>query len=251
VLGGAPAMRAENAQPVGVVDHETRIVTALQLDDLRQRTNVPLHREHAVDHDQSTAFNRHARELVVEIRHVVVTELDDPPEAQPGAVDDARVIEAVEKHRVVPTEQAREHAQVDLKPGSEGKRRLAAHECRETLLQFNVDAERPVEQPGSRGARPVLAYRVDRRFLDLGMARQPEVIVRPEHDHRPAVDGNNRVLRRLDGSEVGVDPAFPDGVGESVLATFVEYVQAIPPSGAPLRIADRGAFVRTPSADLA
>ena len=53
----APAsVRAQDAETVRVVDHQTRAVLALELDDLRQLADVAFHREHAVDDDQAAAI---------------------------------------------------------------------------------------------------------------------------------------------------------------------------------------------------
>ena len=59
-----PAPRApEHAERVRLVDHQPRAVARAQLGDLRQRGDVALHREHAVDDDQDRRRRRSAAAL--------------------------------------------------------------------------------------------------------------------------------------------------------------------------------------------
>src|SRR6185369_16095191 len=99
----------------------------------RKRREVAFHRIHAVDHDQPPAIFRREPQLLFEIGGVVVAELDLLGETEPRAVDDARMVEAVEEHGVVASEQRRQNAEVYLETGREDQRGLALHEMREAL----------------------------------------------------------------------------------------------------------------------
>src|SRR5690606_1807048 len=112
----------------------------------------------------------------------VVLELEDLAEAEPRAVEDAGVVERVEHGRVVPAEQTREHAEIDLEAGREGEGGFAAHERGEALLEAYVDVERAVEQARAGAAGAVLLEGRARGLLDLGMVGEAEVVVRAEHD---------------------------------------------------------------------
>ncbi len=51
-LARAGPASAEHAEGVSLVDHQSRAEAPAELGDLRQRGDVALHREHAVDHDE-------------------------------------------------------------------------------------------------------------------------------------------------------------------------------------------------------
>jgi len=87
-----------------------------------------------------------AGDLGFEVVHVVVAELQGLREAEPHAVDDRGVVHGVEERHVVATEQAGEHAQIDLEAGGEDQRSLTLHERREAVLELHVDVEGAVEQ---------------------------------------------------------------------------------------------------------
>ncbi len=99
-----------------------------------------------------------------------------------------------------------DHAEIGLEPGGEDDRRRQPDELGQFLLEHAVDVETPVEEarPGAPG--PVVLGGVDRGLLDLGVVRQTEITVRPEHQDRLAVDGHHRVLRRRNLPEVRIDP---------------------------------------------
>ena len=72
---GARAARAEHAGRVGLVDHEPRAEALAQVADRRQRGDVALHREHAVDDDEdAAAVAGRLLERALELVHAVVAE---------------------------------------------------------------------------------------------------------------------------------------------------------------------------------
>ena len=145
-------------------------------------------------------------ELAREIGHVVVAVLHGAAEAEPAAVDDAGVIERVEHGHVAAAEQARQHAEVHLEAGREDERGLAPRELREPLLELDVEVERAVEQPRARHAGAVDRERDGGRLLDLGMVREAEVVVRPEHHELAVAAQHDRILGRRERPVVGIHP---------------------------------------------
>jgi hypothetical protein len=73
-LGRPGAARAEDAGAVGLVDHQPRAVGAAELGDARQRRDVALHGEDAVDDDEDAAARRAARSSALELVEAVVAE---------------------------------------------------------------------------------------------------------------------------------------------------------------------------------
>ena len=72
---GARAARAEHAGAVRLVDHQPRAVALAEVADLRQRRDVALHREDAVDDDEdAAAVARRALERLLELVEAVVAE---------------------------------------------------------------------------------------------------------------------------------------------------------------------------------
>jgi hypothetical protein len=204
VLWRAAAVLAEDAQAVGVVHHEPGTVAVLELDDLGQRRNVALHREHTVDHDDLALVGRRGGELLGEIFHVVVAVLVAAPEAEAAAVDDARVVEAIEKGDVVALEQARQHTEIDLVAGGEGQHRFAAHELRQALLELYVDVERTVEEARSGTTRAVHGEAGGRGFFYSGVVGEAEVVVGAQHHELLALVDHHGILGRRDHAVVRV-----------------------------------------------
>ena len=230
MLAGAASELTEHAETVRVVDHQSRAVAILQSHELGQLAEVAFHGEHAVDDDHLADVVRRHGELALEVFHVVVLELDHLGEAETRAVDDAGVIQCIEEDHVLATEEAAQHSEVHLEAGGEGERGLALHERGETILELDVEVERAVQEAGAGAARAVALDGLDGGRLDLGVVGQPEVVVRPEHDHAPTVDRDDGVLRGLDAAEVVVEPLTAKRVGQLVIAALVEDIHGIPPA---------------------
>jgi hypothetical protein len=56
------------------------------------------------------------------------------------------VVEVIEEHEVMATEQAGEHTQVYLETGGEDQRGLTPHERREAILELHMDVEGAIQQ---------------------------------------------------------------------------------------------------------
>ena len=72
-LGSPGAAPAQNAEGVGLIDHQARAELAAELDDLGQRRHVALHREDSIDdHEYATAVGRCLLERALEPVDAVV-----------------------------------------------------------------------------------------------------------------------------------------------------------------------------------
>ena len=204
MLGGAAPVFSEHPNPVGVVDEEASAVGVLQLDDPGQIGNVALHGENAVDHDHLAPVLGGPGEFSFEVAHVIVLVFHGLSEAQADTVDDRGVIHVVEEGQILAADQAGQDAEIDLETRCEGERGFDVHEGGEPLFELDMDIESAVEQPGARAAGSVTEDRRRRGFLDGGVAGQPQVIIRPEHDDLLAVHRDHGILGRGDAAVVRV-----------------------------------------------
>ena len=105
----AAAGPTEEAGGVTLVDEDERLVLVGQPADLGQRADVPVHREHAVRHNQPRAVilpqssgvqgvlvtHLRVRQPPLQVRHVLVLVAQLFGLAQPDAVNDGGVVELV------------------------------------------------------------------------------------------------------------------------------------------------------------
>src|ERR687896_368856 len=88
--------RAEHAGRVRLVDHQARAVRAAEVGDLRQRRDVALHREDAVDYDEhAAAVIRGPFEHLLQLVDPVVPERAQLGAREKAAVEDRRVVAGV------------------------------------------------------------------------------------------------------------------------------------------------------------
>ena len=71
---------------------------------------------------------------------------------------------------------------------------------------------------------PYFRDRLDGRFLHFRMARQPEVIVRSQHDHPLAFDDDFGVLLGLDHPEIGITTCRHHFLCRGILPALLEQV---------------------------
>ena len=204
VLRGTAPVGAADADSVCVVHHQPAAVAILELDDARQVGEVALHREDAVHDDDHASIVVDGLDLVLQISHVVVAELVVLAEAQAAAVDDARVIQAVEQGDVEAAEQAREDAEIDLEAGGKGQRGLALHEFGQAFLELHVEVERAVEQARAGATGAVHGQRRRGGGLDLRVAGEAEVVVGAQHHELAPLARHHRILGGGDGPVVHV-----------------------------------------------
>ncbi len=226
VLGRAAAVRAEDADAVGVVDEDPGPVLPGQRDDARQVGDVALHAEDAVDDDELAGPGIERGEQPLEVLHVVVAVLVDGRERQAAGVDDAGVDHAVDEDVVALPGDRGDDAEVGLVARAEGQGGLAVQELGQPLLELLVEVDRAGQEARAAGPDPVAVDRRLGRRLGQGMIGQAEVVVRADHDHRPAPDLDAVPDRLLDGGEVGVQVGRLELVGPGEGQALVEKVHA-------------------------
>jgi hypothetical protein len=133
---------------VGLVHHQPGAEARAQVGDLRERRDVALHREDAVDHhEDAAAVVRGLLQRPLEPVQPVVAERPQLRPRQQAAVEDRGVVARVGDHRVARPEDRPERAQVGLVARGEDDRVVRAHPRGELRLELQVQPERAVEEP--------------------------------------------------------------------------------------------------------
>jgi hypothetical protein len=145
------AARPEHAGRVRVVAHHPRAVPLGDLHDFGDRADVTGHREDAFGVDDAAARQAFVLfEKPLEIGGVVVLEASRAVRHQPRAVDQTRVVLAVEVQDVAASAQRRNRRGGREEAGAEDQRGLLSEEVRQFGLKGLVELESAGQEPRSR-----------------------------------------------------------------------------------------------------
>ena len=114
----------------------------------------------------------------------------------------------VADHIVVAAHQSTDNAHIGLKARAKGNHRFLAQELGQLRLQFQVQLQRAVKEPGAGAAGAVLLQRLDASLDDLRMDGQAQIVVGAQHDPALSLHGNLHILAGLQGVEIGIYPFF-------------------------------------------
>ena len=101
MIAHAPTLFAEDADTVGLVDHDGTVVLVLQFNDLRQLGQVAFHREDTIDHDELDGLVRQLLQHALQIGHIVVLIVQLTSERQAAAIHDGGMITIIADDIVV------------------------------------------------------------------------------------------------------------------------------------------------------
>ena len=152
MAGRTGAVLTDDAQGVGVIDHDAGVVLLAQRDDLGKLRDVAFHRIDAVDNYELVGSARYCPELLLEPLHVIVWELAHLAETQAAAIDDASVVKRIQESESSAETEAAHHSEVDLEAGAVRDGLFLAHETGELFLQLLVDVEGTVEETAAGAA---------------------------------------------------------------------------------------------------
>ena len=137
---------SQHARRVRVVDRHDRVVPVAQLADLRERRDLPLHREDAVGDDEPVSRVPGRLQCLAQRVHVHVV-VDQPAGlAETDPVDDAGVIETVRDQRVLRTEERCEQTLVRVPRRRIGERGRSLEEVGDLCLELAVNVERTTDE---------------------------------------------------------------------------------------------------------
>ncbi len=129
------------------------------------------------------------------------------------AHDDAVVGERVMDHEVARAEKRPDRRHVGGVPADEGQRGLLAVVGGERRLERPMHRPLAGDEPARRRGDPVPVDRLVRGGPDRGMMVEPEIVVRGEIDHPPAVDDGGRAGVAFVQQEIGIPEAHGLGGG--------------------------------------
>jgi hypothetical protein len=209
---------------VRIVYHNPGAVLFRQGADLRQQRHVAAHGEHTVGDDQGAAHIRHLLQLFFQVFHAVVVIAKHLAVAQTAAVINTGVVFLVADHVVRAANDGADDAEIGLKARGEGNDFLLAQKLCQFLFQFQMQAQRPVEEAGTGAAGAILLKGLDAGLNDLGVGRQTEIVVGAQHDPALALHDDLHVLTGLKGMKIRVDPHFLIFVGKGKTFAFIEKI---------------------------
>ena len=178
-----------------VVEHDERVVSSGELEERRQRRDGPVHAEDAVGDDHPLRRPAASAQQRIERVEVEVAVDANGRGREPGAVDDAGVVQGVAEDHVLGSRQGCDHADVARKAGPEEKRGFGALELGELALELAVDVGVPGERTRSAAPGAVPGRGLVGRLDDARVGGEAEVVVRAEEqplaalDHRPTGPG--------------------------------------------------------------
>jgi hypothetical protein len=217
VVADAAAAFAEDADGVGLVDHDSGVVFLGKLDDAREIGHVAFHREHAVGHDELDFVGSALAKLRLKALHIVVLVFERLRERQPTPLDNRCVVLFVPDDIVFAAGQTRHYAEVHAEPRRVNHHIFLAYILGDARLELLVEVERAVEEGRAGAAGAILAGGLDGRFFDAGVVDKTGVAVRTEHEHALAVDNHFRILLRGNGAEIRIDTCRFGLLGSGIL----------------------------------
>ena len=155
----AAAALADEANSVGVVDHDQGVVPIGEVADLVQGCERAVHREHAVGNDHSATGGGCGSQLGLEIGHVRILVTQPLGLAQANTVDQRCVVELVGDDRVLSVEQGLEDAAVGVEARREEDGRLGAEKCGDLRLERGVQGLRAADEADTGHAKAPLLQR--------------------------------------------------------------------------------------------
>ena len=210
--GRSPPLRTEDPDAVRVVYVEAKPVPAPQLAQALEVGDAPGHREDRVGDHQGVLPFAAPGELALEVIEVLVDADRAAPDAR--ALDEARVVLGVgEDDAVGALREQTDAAQVREEAGREDDGRFFVRELGELALEPLVKVEIAVQQARAGAARAVLVDGLVRGLEHLGVMRQPEVVVRAEHDDLAPLHRDDGPFGRGERVEEGVDAGGFDQLG--------------------------------------
>ena len=112
---------------------------------------------------------------------------------------------AIHDDVVVHADDGADDAEVGLEPGRERYDAGLAEKPGQLRFEFQVQRQRPVQEPGAGAAGAELLIGFDARLNDLGVCGESKIVVRTEHDAALALHDDLDVLLRFERMEIWIN----------------------------------------------
>ena len=170
-----------------------------------QRADVAIHGKDAVGDQQLLArLFLDAGQLFFGVRNVFVPEDQNLRLRKPRAVDDRGMVQRVGNDEIFFAQHRRDRSRIGRKAGLEDHAGFHILEARDLFFQLHVDLHGAGDGAHRARSDSVLARRFKRRFAQLGMRGQSEIIVRGEIDDFLAVERADRRLLVVEHAQLEV-----------------------------------------------
>ena len=113
----------------------------------------------------------------------------------------------VHDHIVAQPDQSADDAEVRLKAGGKRHNLVLTQKCRQLLFQLQMQLQRSVQKPRARAARAEALIRLHTRADDVFVRRQPQIVVRAQHDPPLALHDDRHILLGLERMEIRINAA--------------------------------------------
>ena len=197
--------RATSARPheprgMAIIHHGQTIIGISNPANFPQISQIAVHRKHTIrrNHHKPRATRPCRLYLALQIRHIAVLKPKPPRFAQPDAVNDRGMVQAVRNNRILLTQQRLKQPAIGVKTGGKQNGILHPEKPRQARLQSPVQILRAANEP-DRGHAIAMARH--RRLCCRHQSRiigQPQIIVGAESQHPPPANGDMRPLCTLD-----------------------------------------------------
>ena len=134
---------------------------------------------------------------------------------------------AVHDHIIPAADNGADDAEVRLEAGGEGHHRFLPQEGGQLLFQLKVQLQRAVQETGAGAAGAILLQRLKSRSDHIGVGRQAEIVVGPQHDAALALHHDLGVLAGFQRVKIRVDTLFPDFIRHGSFVAFCEQIHCV------------------------
>ena len=192
------ATGTEHPHPVRFIQKKPSPITVLQLHDLPERRNIPVHAVNRLGHDENTAVPcARPAQMTLQLARVIVWKNPQLRAAQPRGVDETGMAKLVENDDILAGAKRGDRPHRRRVTAGETQSGPGALESRDRLLQALVRRERPANQAGCARAKAGPLPLGHRGLPECRMARQPQIVVRGKINQRAATGNDMGGLRRF------------------------------------------------------
>jgi len=213
VIDGPPAIAAEDAGGVSIVDHHDGTVFFSEIGQFVDGADVSVHGKDAVgDEELLAGLVLDLLQELFGVGDILVAEDLDFGLRETGAVDDAGVVEFVGENEILFAEDAGDGAGIGREAGLEDDAGLDAFEGCDLFFQLHVDVHGACDGADGSGAYSVFFCGSDGGLFEARIVAEAEVVVGREVDDALAVVGADGGLLVVEHTQLEECSLYTQGV---------------------------------------